>query len=189
MSIDYERTTETAAYQAPTVARNDHTVTGRKVGSGGYSPTLQTSGTSKTGSPVPSRAADPKSRRSSHKVEPRVRQRCRLLFGSCVDHLNSALDTPDDHFIRYNALERLKDSFAELWDHRNDREREFAEVVNVLQGVIVEKDADNLSVSEIRAIRSACLRLHDEPVITRLVINDVALSLMEDGINVFHPLG
>ena len=188
MSIDFERQ-ETAAFRSSPGGEDEvvSTISKGAAGSGGYSPTLQTTGATRTGAAVSDDARQP-THRKQPKVEPRIRQKCRILFGSCIDSINRAIDDSDDFFACNNALEQLKDTLAELWAWRDKREEPFAEAINVLQGVLLEKSVENLEAFEINALKSVFLRLYDEPVVTRFVVNEVVFLMMEHGIDVFRPI-
>ncbi len=167
---------------------NQRVVTGGPVSGDAYAPTLVTSGTRATG--AASRPALRAGRTCSRApaVLPKVRHRCHALLAACIDNLNRALDHDADFFLRNNALEQVKDSLADLWEIRSKREEQFAEVINMLQGVFVERTVEEFATDQLRCLRSAFDKLCQESVFDDDSINAITIELLNGGLDVFRGI-
>lgn len=153
-----------------------------------YTSTLATSGNRSTGAPDPpfSRGTRPASRVS--KVLPKVKHACYALFSTCIDNLDRALDHNEDFFLRNNALEQLKDTLSELWKVRSQREEQFGELMNVLQGVFVERIVEDFTIEQLSCFRSVFGRLRDEAIYDDDFANAITLELLNGGIDAFRGI-
>ena len=154
-----------------------------------YTPTLSTSGTLSTGS------AGQAAQRGQHKaslathVHPKHKHASHALFVSCIESLDRALDNSADFFLRNNSLEQLKDTLSELWSMRALREENFAELVNMLQGVLLEMDVEDFADEQLHAIRAAFQRIAQEKEsFDDDFANLVTLELLKGGVDVFREI-
>ena len=167
---------------------NQGVIAGKPASGDAYAPTLVTSGTRATG--AASRHAL-RTRRSLPRipaVSAKVRHRCHALLAACIDNLNRAVDHDADFFLRNNALEQLKDSLVDLWEIRSDREEQFAEVVNVLQGVFAERNVEDFAHDQLVCLRSVFHRLWQEPVYDDDCINAITTELLNGALDVFRGI-
>ena len=189
MSIDFRQETTAGTGQLAQSARvSSLAISKGGHGSGGNSPTLQTTGGLKTGVFDSGTARRKAERNKVIKIQPRIRQRCRRLFSACLESLEIAIDNPGEFFVRNNAIEQLKESMEELWALGDAREEPFAEAINILQGMLLEKSAEDFDDKEISALKGALLRLHGESVVDENIVTEIVFSLVEDGIDVFRPI-
>jgi len=117
-----------------------------------------------------------------------VRHRCLALFVACIDNLDRALDQEREFFLRNNALEQLKESLADLWDIRSKREEPFAEVINVLQGVFIERNVEDFTHDQLICLRSAFVKLCEQTVYDDESINAITVELLNGGLDVFRGI-
>ena len=153
-----------------------------------YAPNLTTSGTRSTGAQrvQPELGRKPNARQPV--VAPKVKHACNALFSACIDNLYRALNHAEDFFARNNAVEQLRDALAELWQKRNAREEPFAEIVNLLQGIFVERKVEDFSSEQLSVLRSVFEKLRAEPVLDDDFANGITLDLLNGGIDAFREL-
>ena len=153
-----------------------------------YAPTLETSGTRSTGSSLQRavRIADRPS--TQHAIEPKVKHKARALFASCIENIERAIDNEADFFLRNNSLEQLKDSLGELWALRDRREAGFAEIVNMLQNILLGRDVEAFTIDQLDVLRSVFTKLHNEAVFDDGLANVVTHDLLKGDVDVFREL-
>jgi hypothetical protein len=151
-------------------------------------PGLSTAGMRSTGSgySVPARTVRTPS--PSTRVLPKVTHACAIRFAACVDDLDRALNHASDFFQRNNALEQLKDSLAQLWKMRSEREEQFAEVVNMLQATFAHRRVEDFTIDQLACLRSVLDKLRQESAFNDEFANEITLELMAGGIDVFREL-
>ena len=126
---------------------------------------LSSSGTSLTGkSPMP------RSRReagvaSTDVVPAREMPQLRHIFNSCVEAVAAATEA-EDFMERANAVDDLRSSLSRLYEHRGHREIQFGDFVAHLQGILLERSADNVGNREIEAIGRVLRELARMPSLT-----------------------
>jgi len=154
-----------------------------------YTPTLSTSGSLSTGSTgQTAQRGRPKTPSTPH-VHPKFRHTSRALFVSCVDSLDRAIDNSVDFFLRNNSLEQLKDTLSDLWSMRAYREENFAELVNMLQGVLLDTDVESFTDEQLCVIRDAFQRIaQEEDSFDDDFANAVTLDLLKGGVDVFREI-
>jgi len=174
---------------SPPNGRVDHgVVAGGAVSGDAHAPTLVTSGTRSTGAPSQPALRTARSLPCTSTVLPKVRHRCHAILTACIDNLNRAIDHDADFFLRNNSLEQLKDSLADLWEIRSKREEQFAEVVNILQGVFAERNVDDFNHDQLIRLRSALETLHQESAYDDECVNAITIELLSGGIDVFRGI-
>ena len=105
-----------------------------------------------------------------------------------MDNLNRALDHDTDFFLRNNAIEHLKDSLADLWEIRSKREEQFAEAINMLQGVFAERTVEEFTSDQLSCLRSVFDKLCQDSVYDDDAINAITLELLNGGLDVFRGI-
>ena len=163
-------------------------VEGVSVSGDAYTATLATSGTRSTGaaeSPVP-RGRPPSPQ--VPKVLPKVKHKCYALFSTCIDNLDRAIDSDENVFLRYNAIEQVKDTLSELWKVRLQREEQFGELINVLQGAFAQRTVEDFTAEQLDCLRVGFRRLREEPVYDDSFANAVTLELLSGGIDAFRAI-
>ncbi len=163
-------------------------VAGGTVSGDAYAPTLETSGTRSTGAASRPTSRTSKSLQRGPAVLPKVRHRCHALLVACIDSLDRAVDYEADFFLRNNAIEQLKDSLADLWEMRSKREEQFAEVINILQGVFVDRNVEEFTTDQLACLRSAFDRLRQGSVYDDDSINAMTIGLLNGGLDVFRGI-
>jgi len=188
LAIMSDNSTSSSIAPPPNGDANQRVVAGRPVSGDPYAPDLVTSGTRATG--APSRPATRAGRSLPHTSTtlPKVRHRCHAVLTACIDNLDRALDNGADFFLRNNALEQLKDLLADLWEVRSKREEQFAEVVNILQGVFVERTVEEFTTDQLTCVRSAFEKLCQESVYDDASVNAITIELLNGGLDVFRGI-
>ena len=113
---------------------------------------------------------------------------CYALFSACIDNLDRALEHDEDFFLRNNAIEQLKDTLSELWKVRSQREEQFGELINVLQGTFTQRNVEEFTAEQLDCLRSAFGRLRDEPVYDDDFANAITVELLNGGIDAFRGI-
>jgi hypothetical protein len=163
-------------------------IAGGTVSGDPHAPALVTSGTRATGAASQDAFRAARVPPGTPKVEPKVRQRCHALLSACLEDLDRAIDQEAEFFLRNNALEEVKYSLAKLWEVRSQREEQFAEVINLLQGLFVERDVEQFTHDQLACLRSAFERLRQESVYDDDFINAVTIDLLNGGLDVFRGI-
>lgn len=156
-----------------------------------YSPTLSTSGTRSTGSSGHSLniSSTPKSSSKKFKdIEPKVRHKYAAIWNACYDNINRALDNREDFFLRNNAIEQVKESLSELWSFRTEHNQAFAETVNMIQGVLIDRKAEDFSDNQLDTLRSIFDKLSNEPSLDDSLANIISIDLLKGNIDVFREI-
>lgn len=167
---------------------NRSVVVSGSVSGDAYAPTLVTSGRRATGSTsLPGLRAGGSLPRTAS-VPPKVTHRCHAILESCIDNLNRALDHDMDFFLRNNAIEHLKDSLADLWSIRSKREEQFAEAINMLQGVFAERTVEEFTNDQLSCLRSVFDKLCKRSVYDDDSVNAITLELLNGGLDVFRGI-
>ncbi len=181
-STGSESTAIIAKRNGPSVA------TGGSVSGEAYTSTLTTAGTRSTGAAELHLPHGKRSRRRVAKVLPKVKHACYALFRSCIENLDRAIDHDEDFFLRNNAIEQLKDSLSDLWEVRSQREEQFGELINVLQGVFAQRNVENFVVEQLVCLRSVFRRLGEEPVYYDDFANAITVEMLNGGIDAFRGI-
>jgi len=118
----------------------------------------------------------------------KTRLACAAILKSGIEHIEDALDNDSEFFIRNNALEQAKECLAKLWEHRQQREEPFVELVNALQCVFAERDVECFGNGQLAALRDAMQSMLDAGEIDDDFANSVSLQLLKAGIDVFREI-
>ncbi len=153
-----------------------------------YAATITTAGSRATGKDAPGGTAvrgrnDPRWL-STHRA---ALQRCQLLVTAARDDLSSAVEE-DDVILRSNAINAVRQSLAQLWTIRKQREEPFGDVINELQTYLDETPDEDLPNERLVVIGVALERLADEQVVDDHVAAELTGLLMRGGVNVFQDL-
>ncbi len=154
-----------------------------------YTPTLSTAGTLSTGSAEQTAQRGRRTASSTPHVNPKHKHASRAMFVSCVESLDRAIDNSTDFFLRNNSLEQLKDTLSDLWTMRAHREENFAELVNMLQGVLLDMDVESLGDKQLHAIRTTFQRIaQEQEAFDDDFANAITLELLKGGVDVFREI-
>lgn len=153
-----------------------------------HAPGLTTSGTRSTG--AEDAPPQPGARRSPGPtvVSFKANHRLRALFSSAIENLERAIDTASDLVLRDNSLSQARDAIGDLWAERGSREEQFAEAVNMLQNVLLERSTSAFTTEQLSLVLAVLTRLRDEPVLDDDLLTEVTMQLLEGGIDVFREL-
>ena len=119
-------------------------------------------------------------------VPTHVTQACHALFAAGVDYLDRAVDQNEEFFPRDKALEQLRGILAELWSKRIEREEAFAEIVNMLQAVFVQRRVEDFSAEQLGTLRIVFAKLCDTTSFDDDFANTLTFELMNGGIDAFR---
>jgi hypothetical protein len=154
-----------------------------------YTPTLSTSGTLSTGSAEQTALRGRHAASAAPHVQPKYKHASHALFVSCLESLDRAIDNSADFFLRNNSLEQLRDTLSELWTMRAHREEDFAELVNMLQGIFLNTSVESFSDVQLHVIRDVFQRLaHEEGTFDDDFANAITMDLLKGGVDVFREL-
>jgi hypothetical protein len=165
-------------------------VTSETVSGDRYAPGLITSGSKSTGASESTFESNKRRPSQQPKLTPQTKQRCYALFSACIDSLNRALDNDaaTSIVLRSTSIGQFRDTMAELWQLRAAREEQFAELINMIEGLIVERRAEDVTDDELTALRTACEQMRDEPTFSDAFANDVTVELLKSGAHVFREM-
>ncbi len=161
----------------------DSTVSGDQ-----YATSLLTSGRRSTGSNFLVSPRQANSRPRQKNVSVQARQASRALFNSCIDSLDRALTLEDEFFQRNNAIEQFRDTLATLWDQRDRWQEAFAELINMLQGILAKCSVEDFDTNQLICVRAAVQALRDAEEIDDAFANQVTKDLLRGGLDVFREL-
>ena len=82
----------------------------------------------------------------------------------------------------------MKDSLSELWKVRSQREEQFAELMNLLQGAFVQRNVEDFTAEQLRCFRSVFARLRDEATYDDEFANAITVELINGGIDAFRGI-
>jgi len=117
-----------------------------------------------------------------------VKHACYAVFTACIDNLERAVDHGEDFFIRTNSVEQLEDALHELWRVRSQREEQFGEIVNLLQGIFAGRKAEDFSTDQLVCIRSVFGQLREQTAYDDEFANAITLELLNGGLDVFRGI-
>jgi hypothetical protein len=129
-----------------------------------------------------------RARASTPPIASRVQHITRATVSACIDDLDRAIDATTDFFARNNALEQMKAKLAILWNLRGDREEAFAELVNMMQSVFLQRRVEDFSEPQLICLRAALEKVYDEPQIDDDLVNGLTMDLLNGGIDVFREI-
>jgi len=109
-----------------------------------------------------------------------------LVFASCRAAVERALENADDPIERVNALNDLRHCLADLWKYRASRELQFADLINHLQGLLVE--VEDLPLQQIQAIGNVIQKASYSSALTDPDLRDFTRILIKAGCDVFREL-
>ena len=153
-----------------------------------YASTLETSGSRSTG--VQSDRYGPSGTQrlvAFDAVEPRFKHKASAIYSSCAESLGNAIGESDP-VIRSNSFEQVKDSLDDLWLIRDRREEQFAEVINMIQGVIVGNDVACFTDDHLGVLYAAFVKLAEQPSIDDEFANEITADLLKGDLDVFREI-
>ena len=153
-----------------------------------HAPTLATAGSYSTGGGAPAPRSSAKRNELPVRERPRIRHACRAILANCVQNLERARDAGSDIVPKSNALQEVKDSLADLWRMRSDREEQFAELINQLQAVFVNRQVEDFTHEQLDVLESVLAKMHDEPRFNDSFANSISMELLRGGVDVFREL-
>ena len=104
-----------------------------------------------------------------------------------MTNLSSALDE-DDAILRSNSINAVRQTLAQLWAMRKQREEPFGDVINDLQTYLDETPDDELPNKRLVVLDNALERLTNEQVVDDHVAAEITLLMLRGGVNVFQDL-
>lgn len=180
----------TGSETTPTIARRNGTkvVEGGSISGDAHTPTLATSGTRSTGSGTENATRGRWTGARFAKDSPRAKHACYTLLTSCIENLDRAVDHDEDFFIRNNSIEHLKDALHELWKVRSQREEQFGEVVNLLEGILAGRNVEDFASDHLVCMRSVFCQLREEAAYDDNFANSITVDLLNGGLVVFRGI-
>ena len=121
-------------------------------------------------------------------VPVRVRHKLRALVDSCLDGIDRVIDTVQEPILRANSYNQLKRSLAGLWQLRNWMTEDFGEIVNMIEMLLVEREATHFSELQFETIRSVLLQVRDAESFDEDFANKLTVELMRGGLDAFREI-
>jgi len=109
-----------------------------------------------------------------------------LVFKSCKEAASRAVESIDDVVGRSNALHDLCNALEDLWQYRENREKQFRGFIVLLQGLLL--DVDDLPAPQLVAIAKVVDRAAAAPTITDPDLKSFMTILSKAGCRVFREL-
>lgn len=180
----------TGSESTSTIARRNgpSVVASGSVSGDAYTATLATAGSRSTGVAEPTLPRGQRSASQFPKVLPKVKHACYAFFSACIDDLDRAIDHNEDFFLRSNSLEQLKDTLSELWKVRSQREEQFSELINVLQGVFVQRNVEDFTTEQLKCLRSVFGRIREQPDYDDDFASSITVELLNGGVDAFRGI-
>jgi len=110
----------------------------------------------------------------------------KLVFRSCREAIERALENQEDVINRANALNDLRDALDALWEYRNTREQQFADFINHIQGLLIE--VEDLPIEQIQAIGHVIEKASYATRLTDADLREYTTILMRAGCDVFREI-
>jgi hypothetical protein len=110
------------------------------------------------------------------------------MFNSAIENIDRAIDTGNDDILRDNAIAQMGDALADLWAERSTREEQLAQAINMLQNILAGRRASSFTNDQLGLLRSALMRIRDEPVLDDDCVTQIAMDLLKGDIDVFREL-
>ncbi len=153
-----------------------------------YAPTITTAGSRATGKGDHTDAAvrrrEELGQRRPHRA---ALNRCRLLVEAARQDLSGAIEE-DDVILRSNLINAVRQTLAQLWSMRKQREEPFGDVINDLQTYLDETPDEDLPNERLIVLNNALERFANEQVVDDHVAVDLTVLLLRGGVNVFQDL-
>lgn len=112
----------------------------------------------------------------------------RLLFDRCMQALDRAIQGDGDLIEQGNAFFNFSDILQELWERRNEQESQFAQLVNILQTLLLESVPEDFSKAQIQSIRQVIEKASDRRPISDEDLATYIKILDKGGCDVFRAL-
>ena len=109
-----------------------------------------------------------------------------LVLKSCREAVERALESRDDLIDRANALNDLRDALQDLWRYHEQREEQFADLINHLQGLLI--DVEDLPMEQIEAIGQVIEKASYASCLTDPDLREYTRILMRAGCDVFREI-
>lgn len=151
-----------------------------------YAEALRSSGTLSTGKEALARVPAAARRRAVSRE--RYAAKVQLALKTCVSAIDAALESRDSIIEKSNAINDVKDALARLWHARHNREEQFGDLVNHLQGVLMGVDSEEMPFEHIEALGQVVRRASNVPVLTDSDLREFEKLLVSAGCDVFREL-
>jgi len=112
----------------------------------------------------------------------------RLLFDSCLQAVESAIDSEGDKIEQGNAFFTLLDGLGNLWELREGQENQFAQLINLLQTLLLRTERENYDAEQMDSIRRVLKAASFRRPITDQDIAEYVSILSRGGCDVFRAL-
>jgi hypothetical protein len=120
-------------------------------------------------------------------ITPAARHATKALMAACLEDLERAVDN-SELFDRNNAIEHFKGRLGLLWKMRKQREPSFAELINSLQLVFVNRSVENFSNSQLTCLKEAMRDVAAYDEYDDESVNSATVRLIEGGFDVFRGI-
>jgi len=162
---------------------------------GGNTPGLNTSSRFLTGEKAPEQAPE-KARETGRNDVPSQTARRRpnslpifyCLLDNCLEKIDQALEDVSDIIGKSNALSAFASYVEQIWEERNNYERDWVLLVNQLRCILLDVDFKDVSEKQIVALESVCNTLYNSKSITEDSLDSCLTTLEEGGWKLFREL-
>lgn len=114
--------------------------------------------------------------------------RIQKTFNKCLDAIERSIENKDDIIGKANAINEIRDSLEQLWQERINREDQFGDIINIIQGVLHREQAENITIKHLLVISKVLKNISNISKLTNSDQRD-ALKMMADvGVDIFKFL-
>lgn len=117
-----------------------------------------------------------------------VRQTMRVLIRVCEQSLERLIDNADDPILRSNSFGQLKNRLHDLWDLRSEWDQPYAELVNMLEGLVSHRTAESFSIEQLETLRAVMWRIEATDDVDDQFNDAITMELIQGGLDVFREI-
>ena len=157
-----------------------------------WTPGIETPGSRSTGEDKRRSAAVSSVNRplSLRRIPEKTMRKRRLCLKACLDEFERIWEASEDPVLRANSFDDVRRHLQVLWelvDGDPDSEA-LEEVVNVLQVALCVESPEALTQSQLDAIWSVIVKMHEDPDVGDQVASDLTQELIKGGVDVFREI-
>ncbi len=106
--------------------------------------------------------------------------RIQKAFNVCIDAIERAIENKEDIIGKSNAINEIRISLEQLWQERKNKEDQFGDIINIIQGALHEEQADDITIKQLYAISKVLKNISNISQLTNSDHRD-ALKIMDEG--------
>ncbi|MDI6788163.1 MAG: hypothetical protein QME51_07315 [Planctomycetota bacterium] len=157
-----------------------------------YSPYLITSGRKGTGISFGNTSVNTNVITKPFEAKPSIdngaKIKCQYYFKGCLDALDRAITNFDEIFSRANALDELNRNLSILWEYRKHREEQFARLINKIQTLLLEVEAEKITLRQLNILLEVLSDAFAKQVFTNEDIKNYLIKFQQSGYDIYKGL-